>query len=131
MSRFSYKAFNASGELQTGSLLASSKSDVLNLLGQKNLTLVKLLQEKEQKEEAPKRTGQKVNSNSIFFFTRQLHSLIKAGVPLTESIELIISQSSDEKMQVILKIAARAGSGRKELFCFSSQLLACFFGIVY
>ena len=102
MSRFSYKAFDTTGEMRSGSLEANSKDDALNLLNQKQLTLVNLKQERELKKEKHKNI-RRVKPKSVIIFTRQLMALIRAGIPLVESIELLIGQSSDENMQGILK----------------------------
>jgi type II secretory pathway component PulF len=103
MAKFSYKAFDSAGAIKSGSLEATSKDEALELISQKELTLLSLKQQKQVINSSRRRVG-RVKSQSILILTRQLLSLIHAGIPLVESLELIIDQSSDEKMQEILKI---------------------------
>ncbi len=103
MIKFSYKAFDISGEIKSGRLEANSKDDALNLLNQKQLTLVSLKQEGALKKENHKKI-RRVKPKSVLIFTRQILALIRAGIPLVDSIDLLVGQSSDENMQEILKM---------------------------
>ena len=102
MAVYLYKAFNNIGTIHAGSIEATSKEEALNLLGTKQLTPVSMQESTEEKNTSTK-SKIKIKNNSIMVFTRQLLSFIKAGIPLTESLELMIEQSSDAKMQSVLK----------------------------
>lgn len=102
MAIYSYKAFNNIGTIKSGSLEAGSKDEALNLLSTKQLTPVSIQEKSATKNTNPIKKV-KIKSDSVLVFTRQLQSLIHAGIPLTESINLMIEQSSDIRMQQILR----------------------------
>lgn len=102
MAVYSYKAFNSLGSIHAGNIEAASKEDALNVLSTKQLTPVSINKKSEQNN-ATKKNRLKVKGSSVSLLTRQLLSFIKAGIPLTESLELMIEQSSDANMRIVLK----------------------------
>jgi type II secretory pathway component PulF len=102
MAQFSYRALNKAGELVTGNFEAGSKEEASAKLSKLNYTPLSL--EKKggmfQFNFSPKA---KVKPNTILILTKQLQSLIKAGVPLLEALHSLQEQSSDENLQKVLK----------------------------
>lgn len=102
MGQFSYRALNKSGELVTGNLEAANKDEAASKLSKLNYTPLSL-QKKGGMFQLDFSLKPKVKPNSILMFTKQLQSLIKAGVPLLEALTSLKDQTSDENLQKVLK----------------------------
>lgn len=111
MSNFSYRALNKSGELVTGNLEVGSKEDAAAELAKLKYTPLSINKKKSSLnfDFYLKAT---VKPNTLLIFTKQLYSLIKAGVPLLDSIVSLQEQTEDENLQKVLKeIAADIEAG--------------------
>jgi type II secretory pathway component PulF len=113
MATYIYRAFNNIGNIHSGSIQATSKEDALNLLRIKQLTPVSM-NENSEENNAGNINKVRIKSNAVLVFTRQLLSLIKAGIPLTESLELIIDQATDSNMrEIIIEIHGQIRIGKR------------------
>ena len=102
MGQFSYRALNKTGELVVGNLEAGSKKEAASRLSKLNYTPLSL-RKKGGMFQPNFSFKLKVKPNNILIFTKQLHSLIKAGVPLLEALHSLHEQTSDENLQKVLK----------------------------
>jgi len=109
---FSYTAFNSFGNMQKGLIEAGSKDEALGLLSNKKLTPVSI-REKKQAIQQKMKEKTKIKATDILNFTRQLLSLIRAGIPLSESLSIMIEQSSDLHLrQVITQLHNQVREGK-------------------
>ncbi len=103
MPDFSYKAKNMAGEIFTGSLSVSSKQEVNDFLDQQEYFPIEI---KEQKDKTDNINFfdrfQKVSSSDIANFTKQVATLIHAGVPIVSALEALHDQTDDEKFRGII-----------------------------
>jgi len=100
---FVYKCLNASGKAVRGTRDADSEKALRAQLRKEGLFLqdVKLTSEKGKglQREVEISFFNKVSPTAVAVFTRQLATLLKAGVPLTESLAAIADQLQSDKGQ--------------------------------
>ncbi len=102
MSQYSYRALNQAGELVVGDLQALSKDEAATKLSKMQFTPLEL-KKKKTALQINLMLKSKVKPASILIFTKQLQSLIKAGVPLLDSLISLKDQTTDENLSTILK----------------------------
>ncbi|MGB2559674.1 MAG: type II secretion system F family protein [Akkermansiaceae bacterium] len=120
MANFLYLALDAKGEQTTGSVQASSESDAIQQLRAQGLYPTQVVQEGKGslteggrgkvrgKKKARAATGGKVKPEVLMIFTRQLATLIEAGLPLLRGLHTLEKQEADPAMKAT--IAALADS---------------------
>ena len=103
MPEFSYKAKNMAGEIFTGILSVSSEQEVNDFLDQQEYFPIEI---KEQKGKSDSINFfdrfQKVSTSDIANFTKQVATLIGAGVPIVAALEALHDQTDDEKFRGII-----------------------------
>lgn len=102
MPEYRYEARELSGRQTSGLLTASSEKDALALLAARSLFPTKLT----QSEDAKKATGagsRKVPSRYLTVFYNQLSDLLRSGVPLLRSLQLLEDQTSHPVMRVVVQ----------------------------
>lgn len=110
MTTFNYVAKDAEGKTLRGSL-NGDRASVLQQLRQKNLIPVALT------EAAPKKAsalsfGGKVPLAEIVIFSRQLATMIDAGIPILQALEILSDQTDNKKLREVLKdVAKRVAAG--------------------
>ena len=109
MADFTYIARDGSGQRITGTMSAASERDVINALTGKSLFPVSV------QVDQPKRSfsfGGRVSAQKIAVFYEQLASLIKNGVPLLRSLNILRDQSSAPALKNALDdVIARVEDG--------------------
>jgi len=97
MPRFSYAAIDANGTAVEGVTKAPTVGEARQVLIAQNLYPVKI----EEKRGALdfELTKVKVKKKELMNFTRQLAVFVKAGIPLTEAMEVIGDETSDVALQ--------------------------------
>ena len=98
MPEFSYTARRTSGEKITGSLMAASEREVINMLSQQKLFPIEVAEEKKRK--AFRLGG--LNAQTMAIFYSQMAGLLRAGVPLLKSLKILSQQSSHPKLTEVL-----------------------------
>jgi type IV pilus assembly protein PilC len=93
MPTFAYTARTMSGELKNATLEAPSRDDVVAQLRRQRLIVVKIDEEKKRK-----RLG-KVRTKDIVIFTRQFSTMINAGLPLVQALDILSKQSENKALQ--------------------------------
>lgn len=113
--KFTYKAHTKEGTISTGSINAASTADAGAQLTKRGLKPISIQAESKQ----PKKSLQipfikpKVKSREMLVFTRQLSTLVSAGVPLTRSLTTLADQAeTDTFKQVILGITKDVEAGQ-------------------
>jgi type IV pilus assembly protein PilC len=79
---FQWEAKDRKGKSFTGELRSETQAEVNATLRKQGLTLVKL-----KKRRAAR--GRKITEKDVAYFTRQLSTMLKAGIPLLQSIDII------------------------------------------
>jgi type IV pilus assembly protein PilC len=101
MPTFEYTARSQTGQIQKGQLDVSTKDDVSAYLRKNRLILVSV-------REAPKQIkfsmgGPKVKTRDIVIFTRQFATMINAGLPLVQSLNILASQTENKTLADVTK----------------------------
>jgi len=114
MAVFAYTAKTADGKKVESVIRASDRSAAQAELKKKNLTISTLTEQKGTGKKSsffgPPRP--RVGTKDIAVMTRQLSTMISAGIPLLESMEILHEQASDPGFKNVLdKIIERVRSG--------------------
>ena len=101
MPMFEYTARSQTGQIQKGQLDVSNKDDVSAYLKKNRLILVSA-------REAPKQIkfsmgGPRVKTRDIVIFTRQFATMINAGLPLVQSLNILASQTENKTLADVTK----------------------------
>ncbi|HNP61422.1 MAG TPA: type II secretion system F family protein [Nitrospirales bacterium] len=111
MPRFEYRAKNLKGQAVHGEVLAGTSSEALQLL-RRQAVLVTSLQEKVEKVFNlsclvtgwnRQGTWRAVRSKELVVFTHQLATLIRAGVPLLECLDILSTEAESTTLQQVVK----------------------------
>ncbi len=93
MPTFKYLAKNQDAKTVTGKISADDKNAVIEELRKRNLTIVKLDEIKQAKQITfgPKK---KVKPDEIVIFTRQLATMVDAGIPILQGLSALAEQTT-------------------------------------
>jgi type IV pilus assembly protein PilC len=92
MATFAYVGRNKSGAVKKGELVAKSRDEAVEQL-RKQSVVVTSLEEKAAKEGFSFRLGSGVSDKDLVVFTRQFGTMINAGLPLIQCLEILSTQS--------------------------------------
>jgi type IV pilus assembly protein PilC len=93
MATFLYTAIDKAGKRHEGSIEAASESAVSQLIARQNMRA--LVIKKEAKQLNLSLGSQKVKTKDLVIFTRQLATMIDAGVPLVRSLATLLNQTEN------------------------------------
>ena len=114
MATFSYTARDRQGQAISGSIEAGSETAAADMLLQRSQIPIKIqLQEEKQASTAIVWPWQRVSMTELIIFSRQMYSLMKAGIPIIRAIVgLAESTSSSALNTVLLDLAEQLEKGR-------------------
>lgn len=100
MATFTYSARSLAGELQTGTVDLPSRDEVVNYLRRQKLIPIKV----EQKAAGlPLNLGSGISTRQIVIFTRQFATMINAGLPLVQSLDILAKQSESKALRKVIE----------------------------
>ncbi len=109
MPEFAYTARDLNGRKITGSLSAANQNEVLAALDKKALFPLEIAAEKS----AARRIGGRIKAQLIATTYGQLADLLRSGVPLLRSLEVLRKQSSNARLvEVLQDVHAQVEEGR-------------------
>ena len=94
MATFAYVGRSRSGAIKKGELTAKSRDEAVELLRKQNV-VVTSLQEKAGKQGLSFGFGSGVGEKDLVVFTRQFGTMINAGLPLIQCLEILSTQSEN------------------------------------
>ncbi len=105
MKKFSFVARSDEGQKVKGIIEAISVEGAKNLLFKRGYHIIELV-EKRRKASLWSRLGlhKKVGQNELTNFTRQLSTMLNAGLPLTDALEILASQANGSMRKVLEQI---------------------------
>ncbi len=113
MAEYVYTARNAAGKQVTGTVVAQNESDALGELRRQNLVVVSLAEKTARKgltwnvDIFGTGTGRKrrvrVRLQEMIVFTRQLATMLSAGIPLLECLEILAEQAEDPGFRGVIQ----------------------------
>jgi general secretion pathway protein F/type IV pilus assembly protein PilC len=109
---FTYEAVNASGQTSTGMLSAVSEREVLAMLDAKALFPVRITESKGGVLSRGGKSNRRVKPRHICAFFSQLADLLRSGVPLLRSLEILERQGAQSNLgAVIREVKAKVADG--------------------
>jgi len=109
MAKFSYKGINQSNAVIKGTIDASSKQAVVDTLKKQGIKPLSVRQDAGFKLFSL--SSKRVKTKDITIFTRQLSTLISAGVPLNRSFYTLQEQTDNKYFQVVIGDIAKQIEG--------------------
>lgn len=111
---FNYKAKNQTGQIENGKVEAADRDAAAQVLRERGLFIINIKDFKEGlfKEGSLKiKIGSGVNMSELVTFTRQLATMIQAGLSLTQSLKILADQAKPDFAEIIKQLLADIESG--------------------
>lgn len=96
--QFSYKAKDSMGKVLEGTVEASDQAAAISRLRGQRLTVVEV----SSKAAGPKKIKGSVTSKDIVMFSRQLSTLVSAGVPIVQGLSILEQQADNPAFGAVL-----------------------------
>jgi type IV pilus assembly protein PilC len=96
MPAFTYTARALNGDLRTATIEAPTRDDVVAQLRKQRLNVVKIDEAAVAKK---KKSGGKIKMRDIVIFTRQFSTMINAGLPLVQALDILAKQSENPALK--------------------------------
>lgn len=101
MPTYQYNAKDKNGRSVVGTLDAPSEAEAANLLHNKELLVLAL---KETKKKALTSKGARVKLDELVVFSRQLATMIDAGIPLVQALGILVEQIDNKGLRNVVAI---------------------------
>ena len=92
MATFKYAAKNQNSQSVTGKIAADNKQAVIEELRKRNLTIISVEEVKESSFTKKSFSSKKVRPDEIVIFSRQLATMVEAGIPILQGLEALQDQ---------------------------------------
>ena len=112
MATFAYVGRSKSGSVKKGELVAKSREEAVDQL-RKQSVVVTSLEEKAAKEGFKLSFGTGLTDKDLVVFTRQFGTMINAGLPLIQCLEILSTQSENAALRKAIgevKVQVEGGS---------------------
>ena len=103
MPQYSYTYVSADGNKITGLTSAKDRSAALTVLRGQGVQVLGIREAKAQASHRFKLPGRKVGIKELVVFTRELSTMIDAGVPLPRSLATLSDQTENKKFKVVIE----------------------------
>ncbi|MCK4588635.1 type II secretion system F family protein [Candidatus Woesebacteria bacterium] len=111
MKRFIYKAKDKSGQVVTGEVEASSDQVAAKLVRNKGLIVISLKIKREFGLNFIKKYKDRITFADVSTFTRQLATMVNAGLPITEALVILRSQAKGSMQKMAAQVLADVEGG--------------------
>ncbi len=121
MGQFSYSARDKTGAIKKGTLFAADRPAATAILTTKELTPILVKEVVEKKSGGLKGAlgglslGAKVKTSDKVIFSRQFATMINAGVPIVQSLNILRQQSESKKLKETVAAVAKQVEGGSTL----------------
>ena len=99
MPQFTYTARAINGELKSATIDAPSRDDVIKQLRQLKLNVVKI----DEGSANRKKRGGSIKMRDVVIFTRQFSTMINAGLPLVQALDILATQSENPALKDVTR----------------------------
>jgi len=100
---FQYLAKDKTGHAVTGILEASSEQEVAGLLHKKEFIVISIKQAKKESHKAETARGKgKIKLDDLVIFSRQLATMIDAGIPLVQALGILSEQIESKALKAVV-----------------------------
>jgi len=111
MNRFNYKAKDKNGLLVTGEVEAGTLNEAAKLVRSKGLYIISIRAKIDSPFNFIRRMRERITPSDVSTFTRQLSTMINAGLPITEALLILRSQSKGSMQKIVAQILADVEAG--------------------
>src|SRR5688572_6586438 len=101
MPAFTYTARALNGDLRTATIDAPSRDEVIAQLRRQRLNVVKI--DEAAQAANKKKSGGKISMRDIVIFTRQFSTMINAGLPLVQALDILAKQSENKALKDVTR----------------------------
>jgi len=101
MPMFEYTARSQTGQIQKGQMDVASKDDVTAYLRKNRLIMVSVREQPKQIKLSM--GGSRIKTRDIVIFTRQFATMINAGLPLVQSLNILAAQTENKALAEVTK----------------------------
>lgn len=116
---FEWEGMNKQGKKVKGQMMAVGETLVNTQLRRQGISVTKV-----KKQSSMFKKGKKISAKDVTLFTRQLATMMKAGVPLLQSFEIVARGHSNPSMQrLLMEIKADVEKGSSLTQAFSRHPL--------
>ncbi len=99
MATFTYTARNSNGDLKSATIDAPNRDEAVAQLRRQRLTIIKV----DESKSTPKKTTGSIKMRDIVIFTRQFSTMINAGLPLVQALDILARQSENKALQAVVR----------------------------
>src|SRR5215471_15573769 len=99
MPTYTYTARAVNGELKTASIDAPSREEVVAQLRRQRMSVVKVDEESAKKS----KTKGSIKMRDIVIFTRQFSTMINAGLPLVQALDILAKQTENKVLAEVTR----------------------------
>jgi len=101
MNTYQYTAKDKFGHTVTGALDVASESEIVEVLHKKDLVVVSIEQ---IKNKAIKHKDRRIKADDLVIFSRQLATMIDAGIPLVQSLGILGEQIENKNLKNVVTV---------------------------
>jgi MSHA biogenesis protein MshG len=116
MALFAYKARDAAGQAVSGEVEAGNEGAAADLLRRRSYIPLSIQRQKQQSSSGVKGIvlwQSKVSLTDLIMFSRQMYSLMRAGIPIIRAIEGLAQSTASKRLQLLLpELVEQLESGR-------------------
>ncbi|HEY7727460.1 MAG TPA: type II secretion system F family protein [Candidatus Eisenbacteria bacterium] len=102
MPTYVWKGRTVSGEIQTGELTFDTQDEVLATLRKKRIIISSVREKKKDVKLALPQLGTGIATRDLAIFTRQFATMINAGLPLVQCLDILSKQTEKETFRNII-----------------------------
>jgi len=99
---FVWKGRTTAGEIQTGELTLDSQEEALAALRKKRIIITSVREKKADVKLTLPKFGSGVSTRDLAIFTRQFATMINAGLPLVQCLDILSKQTEKENFRAII-----------------------------
>ena len=99
MPTFTYTARAVNGELKSATIDAPSREDVVAQLRRQRMSVVKV----DEEAKKAKSTRGSIKMRDIVIFTRQFSTMINAGLPLVQALDILAKQTENKTLSEVTR----------------------------
>jgi len=99
MPQFTYTARSINGELKSATIDAPNRDEVVKQLKQQRLNIVKI----DEGSATKRKRGGRIKMRDIVIFTRQFSTMINAGLPLVQALDILATQSENPALKDVTR----------------------------
>ncbi len=111
MKKFTYKAKDAQGKTLTGKVEAASSDQAAKLVRKRGYTVISIDESKINISSLFGLFSSRITRGDVAIFTRQLATMVNAGLPIVEALSILQMQSKSSFQNVISQILADVEGG--------------------